>query len=798
MASTGHCYHCALPIPAGTHWHRVLDGEERAFCCPACQSVAEIIHQDGLDDYYRLRETPGNRPSPDADGEHPFDNAIFAQQLLQQDDHGHCRARFAVEGLHCAACAWLIESRLSQLPGLATANVSLNDQSLSVEWDARQLSAGQIARRVEQLGYGLSPWHPEAVLALQQREYRASLLRLGVAGIAMMQTGILAIALYLGDYQDIEPQWRELLRWVSLLFALPVATFSAWPFYRNAFNGLRHGETVMDLPVSLAIGGAFIASCAATVWQHEHVYFDSVVMFTFFLLTGRHLEMVLRHRNRRDSLVDHQALPWQACRLDTDHDHREERIPAMLVRAGDRILVKPGEAVPVDGLIHEGRSALNESVLTGESLPVLRGPGEAVLAGSTNTEQALVIVAAGSQAESRIARMHQQLSQALSSKPAFAILADRLASRFVMVVIAAAAVTYWYSLPLGFETALTRVLAVLVASCPCALSLATPSALAAASHALAKAGYLVTRAHVLETLPAITRIVFDKTGTLTEGRLSISEVICTDRLGREDALSIAAALEQHSNHPVARAFTAVRSVSAHDVIASDIQQHPGMGVSGRIGQALYHLGHGDFLGIDPPDQERHWVGLSDAEGLLAWFALQDRLRDDAASTIAALREKGFAIELLTGDRSGEALRIGQALGIDRITAGSSPQAKQSHILHLQQQGERVLMVGDGVNDAAVLATADVSVAVADATSLARLQADAILTRPALALLLTAHQQALATRRIIRENLAWAAGYNATVIPLAAMGWIPPWLAAIGMSSSSLLVIGNAMRLSRMR
>jgi len=785
------CYHCALPIPAGSHWQQVIDGQSRAFCCPACQTVAGIIHHNGLDNYYRLRDKPGNRPEHSDDDAHPFDNPEFQSQLVNTDAAQHCSARLAVEGLHCAACAWLIESRLQHRDGVLDAHVSLSDQSLWIHWKPGSQSLGRLARDVEQLGYRLSPWHPEALLQMQHRENRSSLQRMGVAGLAMMQTGMMAAALYAGDDGSMEARWRDLFRWVSLLFTLPVATWAAWPFYRNALAGLRERTATMDLPVSLAIAGAFLASVIGTLWHSEHVYFDSVAMFTFLLLAGRHLEMRLRHRNRQHSLIRSSTLPWQAHRVE-DSGHTST-VPAISLSAGDRVQVLPGEAIPLDGIIESGQSSISEAVLTGESLPQSRGPGDHVLAGTINHDQILVLRATTRQQQSRVALMQQHLQQALSSKPATVQMADRLSSVFVIVVIACAALTAFYWWDTGADAAMAATLAVLVASCPCALSLATPTAMSAATYALAQRGVLITRAHVLETLPRIRRALFDKTGTLTHGDLRVHAVHTCDDHNAETCLRIAAALERDSNHPVAHAF-----VHEDAPLASDCQQHPGMGVSGIIDGIRYRLGHAGFLGSQAPDSDHHWTGLADAQHVLAWFALQDNLRDDAADTINRLRAQGISTGLLTGDPSLQGQRIAAALHMDSVQAGASPEDKQQAIRDEQSRGLQVMMVGDGVNDAAVLSTADVSFAMAGATPLARLQSDVLLMKDQLTLVLATLETAHRTRHIIRQNLVWAAAYNTSIIPLAAMGWVPPWLAAIGMTTSSLLVTLNAMRLMRSR
>lgn len=788
------CFHCALPVPPGSHWTFTVDGAEQAFCCPACRAVATSIIDSGLGDYYRLRDEPGNRPDTnDPYTQHPLDNPSFQQELVTREDNGECSARFALGGLHCAACVWLIESRLQKLPGVTEARVHLGEQRLSLRWRPEQQSPGKLAHAVESLGYHLTPWHPERLLELQRQESRQSLQRLGIAGLAMMQTGMLAMAFYVGDFRDMEPQWRDLLRWVSFLFTAPVATWASWPFYRAAWNGIRHRTATMDLPVALAIASAFIASVVNTLIHGQHVYFDSVGMFAFFLLAGRHVEMSLRHRNRQDSLVSGHTLPWKAHRLERpDMGSPMQTVPALSIRPDDWLLVRPGEAVPVDGVIVAGQSSLSEAVLTGESLPVTRGPGDTITAGTLNHEQALVIRASSAQQGSRIAQMQAQLEQALSSKPPMAQLADRLASLFVIGILLAAAITAVAWWPVSPSQAFENTLAVLVASCPCALSLATPTALTAATYALAKQGFLITRPHVLETLPRITLAIFDKTGTLTRGELVVRETRATPPHTAGDCLAIAAALECASDHPVARAFLPW----AGPCKASDIHYHTGAGASGTVDGTRYRIGQAGFLGFMAPDTDGHWIGLADGQQVLAWFALEDALREDAPPLLQSLQATRLRTTLLTGDRSAQGERLGRALQFDEVQTGASPEGKQTYIRARQAAGEIVMMVGDGVNDAAVLGSANVSVAMAGAAPLARLQADCLLTRPSLSLIATARSKALQTRRIIRENLCWAAGYNALAVPLAAMGWVPPWIAAIGMSASSLLVVANAARLAR--
>jgi len=553
----------------------------------------------------------------------------------------------------------------------------------------------------------------------------------------------------------------------------------------------------MDVPVSLAIGVAFAASAWATITNSGEVYFDSVSMFTFFLLFGRYLEMRARHRIGRSGNALNTLIPTSTTRLNRkEGQDQEEVVLTRELKEGDLLLIKPGHTLPADGIILEGQSSLNESALTGEYMPVSKSAGDRVLAGTMNVESPLKIQVEKTGQNARVANIVHLLDRAFSERPKTAEITNKVAHWFVLGVLLSTCgvgLYWWLHSP---EDAFWIVLSVLVVTCPCALSLATPTALTTSTNALREQGILVTRGHVVESLAQATRIVFDKTGTLTEGRLILAETRLLDSaLDDETVLKLAAALERTSEHPIARAFDEYRGF----YMAEEVQSVPGQGLSGIILGDRYRIGTPAFAtdkqqSPELPD-DGQWLLLSKNLKPIAWFSIGDRIRPAAKDAIRALKTQGLKVDLLSGDQSGAVNSVARATGITNIRSGASPEDKLSYIRQLQEQGERIIMVGDGVNDIPVLAGADISIAMGNATDLAKTSADAILMSGQLQRIADGIALTRKTRMIIRQNLVWAAGYNLTALPLAAAGIIPPYLAAIGMSASSLIVVLNALRLS---
>lgn len=802
MSATA-CFHCGLPVPAGSGHSVVIDGAERPMCCPGCEAVAGAIVAGGLDNFYRFRDSRSERPEIESPGSGQwaaYDLEEVQRQFVHDGDEGRKVAGLLVGGITCAACVWLIEKHLAQLDGVHKVSVNASTQRARICFEPEKVQPGRLFAELSRIGYRPAPATAANSEQLLQSERRAALRRLGVAGLGTMQVMMFAIALYFGASSGIDGELQRYLRWISLLVATPVVLYAARPFFTAALRSLRGRSLSMDVPVSLAIGLAYGASFYATVFDTGEVYFESISMFTFFLLLGRTVEMRARHRAGMASGGLAQLLPLTANRLDGDV---VESVPVAALAAGDHILLRPGDTVAADGEVIEGNSGVDESLLSGESALQPKSRGSRVYAGSVNGDSTLTVRVTAAGQSTRLSAIERLVERAQLEKPQQVALADRVAGWFVGLVLIAAlgAFAVWWQL--DPSRAFWVALSVLVVTCPCALSLATPAALAAATLRLQQLGLLVAGGQLLETLPRLSRAVFDKTGTLTRGEPRILQVrSLRDGFGEQRIVDLAAALESRTNHPLARAFRA-QSGNLH---ASDVQVHTGRGLEGVVEGECYRLGRADFAAADlpgegapaVPEEGGQWLLLADSAGPLAWIALGDRLRPSARDAVAELESAGLAVELLSGDQSGEVQRLAAAAGIRHWRAGASPEQKLEHLLQLQRDGERVLMVGDGLNDVPVLSGADASVAMMSAADLARSRADAILLNGDLRVLPRAVTLARRCRTIVRQNLVWALGYNALALPLAVCGLVPPWAAAIGMSVSSLVVVLNALRLSRYR
>lgn len=804
------CFHCGEIALEGNRWCLEIDGQERIMCCPACKAVAKTIIDSGLKDYYRHRTalpeiSPQQKRAANSDVRDElklYDEPAIQQSFVQRfkNEHAEAEAVLVISGISCAACAWLIEHRLSQLEHVLSVNLNLTTHRLMVRWLDNNIRLSQILEEIHQLGYQAHPF--SASQAEQQRiqESKTAFRRLVVAGFATMQVMMLAVPLYVGELRGILVQYEVFIRAASMLFATIVVLYSARPFFSAALRDIRTRHLTMDVPVSIAILLAYFASVWSTVNRGPEIYFDSVCMFTFFLLTGRFFEMRARHRMTRagNNLLD--LMPSVATKSTASGDIV---IPSSDVQVGDLLIIKPGQQIPADGVVESGTSAVDEAALTGEYLPIDKTMGDALIGGTHNVESQLLMRVTATGADAELNTIMRLMDRAQQEKPAIAIFADKVASRFVAAVLIIAsgiAITWWFIDP---SQAFWITLAVLVVTCPCALSLATPTALTAATASLREQGFLISKGHVLEGLSQIDRIVFDKTGTLTRGELSLEESIPASKditLTPQQALKIAATLEQHSNHPIARAFNSVSYFST-----DNIEQVSAKGVKGQItGVAnhtdmTYRIGRADFAfpqqNLSPPiSDDRQWLLLANDQQPLYWFALSDSLRQGAGATIKQLKKWDINISILTGDPSPQVEAVAQALDITDVHKGLSPAEKLNIAAKWQQQGERLMMVGDGINDVPTLARADIAVAIGQASDLTKTNADAVITNNSLTTLLFAIEKGRKSSLIIRQNIYWALLYNILALPLAATGFIPPWAAAIGMSVSSLIVVGNALRL----
>ncbi|UBO75805.1 heavy metal translocating P-type ATPase [Aeromonas rivuli] len=787
------CFHCGEPVPDNSQYAFEIKGILHPMCCPGCQAVAQTIMECGLASYYEHRTAPGAKgeliPAELAALSH-YDLAEVQQEFVT--DSGTLREiQLSVEGLSCAACAWLIERHLNTLDGLSYIVVNSTTHRARIKWDPLQLSLSDILKGFARIGYRAYPFQTHQQEALYAREVKSYLYRMGLAGLGSMQVMMCAVALYMDLFISVEEEFMIYFKWISLLLSTPIMIYSAQPFYLGAWRSLRQGQLSMDVSVSLALIGAFVASIWATVFNTGEVYYDSITMFVFFLLLGRFLELRARRKASESSSNLARLVPIMATLVDEQGDHE---VAAKTLKVGDSVRVLAGATLPADGIIVEGEANVNEAMLTGEQLPLCKRRGDTVYAGTINSDAPLLVRVNQPITQSRIAQIMRLQDEALIDKPAIAELADTLSRHFILVllIIAALVWTYWHlHQP---DQAFWIALAVLVATCPCALSLATPTALTSATAHLTRTGILLRRGHVLDILTRANRVVMDKTGTLTTGEVRLAAIQLLGNQDEAHCLAIARALESQSEHPIARAFRAPGEVL---LATRDIQPVIGHGVAGLIAGQPYRLGSARWLGISPDEEVPGLsVYLADDKGPLARFLLEDSLRPDALALIQAFKAAGLKTTILTGDGSAQADEVARTLGVDELVKGVTPDGKLAYLKACEARGDISIMVGDGINDAPVLAGAHASFAMAGGTDLAKNSADAILLADDLTRLLEARTLALRTRRIIKENFAWSIGYNLLVLPLAASGWLPPYLAAAGMSLSSLIVVTNSMRLNR--
>jgi len=846
--SQTHCYHCGLPVPDNLNLFVTIKDKPQPMCCHGCQAVAQAIVDANLQDFYKYRTNnapTGQEIVPEfLQQTTVYDNPAIQKRFVRYKDGQIREAALILEGITCAACIWLNERHLRTLSGIIDVQINYSTHRARVRWDDSRIHLSEILQAISQIGYTAHPYDPARQQEILDRERKQQLRRIGVSGVLGVQVMMFSIALYAGAWYGMEAEFRYLFYWINLILTLPIILYCAKPFFKSAWRDISHRQVGMDVPVALALTLAFLGSvytvitdqlsvfsgsaisAQLSVINYGHVYFDSIAMFVFFLLTGRYFELRARQRSARaaESLVH--LVPTMATRLcKTANGVQEELVLVADLVVGDTLLIRPGENIPADGIILEGRSSVDESLLTGESRPITKTAGQPLIAGTINIDSPLQMQIDKVGADTVLSHILRLLERAQTEKPALTQLADRVASWFVLgvLLLAFGVAVYWWTINPAAWLAIT--LAVLVVTCPCALSLATPTAITAATSTLTRAGLLTTRGQALESLARATHFVFDKTGTLTKGRLRLLATYPLAHFNQTTCLQYAQALERHSEHPIARAFkspsapplskegtTATANAVSHhqispDMTATAVTNHPGAGMQGNIDSTRYFIGTPAFIAemtgltLEPErlqslqQQGNTLVLLANTQSLISAFVLEDEIRSGARELIQALQQQGKSVSLLSGDHALAVQRVAKAVGIKTISAALTPEDKLQHVKALQAQGEIVAMIGDGVNDAPVLAQAQISIAMGSGTQVARASADMILLTEQLPNLLIGINTARQTLKIIRQNVIWAIGYNALALPAAAVGWVAPWMAAIGMSFSSLLVVANALRLT---
>ena len=910
----GHCFHCGDPVPEPP-FHTDILGQSREMCCMGCQLASQSIVEAGLEQYYldrseinRTASLPTQLTRLEA-----YDHDEIKSQFVYAQD-GMSVAELSVNNLRCAACTWLIESRLDELDGISQCQVNLTNQRMRVIWDEDKLPISRILGVINEIGYEAKPYRQDTHEAMLARHNSQMLLRLGIAALGSMQAMMYAVAIYFGEYSDMLIFQRDFLRWVSLFVSTPVFFYAGVPFFTSAWSAIRARQVNMDVPVSIALVVTFFASLYATITGQGETYFDSVSMFIFFLLAGRYIEhnarlkaatmandlvvvepvlvqkiaedkdaaarilQLIEQNTLNNTALDNDALSdnnaeqvlnpnnnlttngttttaktmlnfmqsmdaniqqltsriaqdWQQANHKPSNIAQTEAVPekrqmvtAHSLQVGDIIMVEAGSEIISDGILLSSTATVSQSLLTGEGDLIIKTQGDYIVGGAQNDSQPFEMLVTALPEDSQIGLIDRLMNRAMSEKPKLAQQADKLARWFVARILVLSALVFigWYIV--DPSQAIWATVAVLVATCPCALSLATPIALTVATNRLASYGFLTTRGHTLQTLAEITHVAFDKTGTLTYGKpnlLNIEIVASNDTTAanneeKDKLLAIAAALEVGSRHPIAHALLTA-AYQLHLPATQALQYYPAGGVEAMIDGVLYRIGHVDFaldrtghaanadndLIIDLATHRASSAVVlscqdsqSSAWQALAGFYFNDKVRDSAPSMLAALKKSGIEPVMLTGDPSPQALVMAEELGMKAAYNGLSPTDKVNHIQALQAKGAVVLMVGDGINDAPVLAAADVSTSIAGAADLAQGSSDSIILNGQIEAITAAKRIADKTKRIIKQNLRWALIYNSSVLIPAALGYVPPWLAAIGMSLSSLLVVLNALRLKR--
>lgn len=916
----GCCFHCAEPVPEPPFTAHIL-GEDRLMCCMGCQLAAESIVEAGLEQYYLDRSEINRTASMPTELERlrAYDHEDIQAQFVYAAD-GKSVAELSVNNLRCAACTWLIETRLYEMPGVDKCQVNLTNQRMRVIWDEDKLPISDILATINQIGYDAKPYRQDTHEAMLERNNKKMMIRLGIAALGAMQAMMFAVGMYFGNYTSFSGmlvEQRDFLRWVSLFVSIPVFFYCAVPFFTSAWSAIKIRQVNMDVPVSIALIVTFFASLYATISGTGETYYDSVSMFVFFLLAGRYIEhnARLKAANMANDLVvveptlvqrlgNESALIQQIDQANitpnqsveqkietaehalllTDAEHQKlaqlgelihaakrskqseqqealqatqkqsvvtgetalnsqpqkyETVTAHTLNIGDVIMIEAGSEVVADGILCSETATVSQSLLTGESLLIVKHRGDRVIGGSQNDSQPFVMIVTELPENSQIALIDRLMNRALSEKPKVAEQADKWARWFVARILVLAVFVFiaWYFV--DPSQALWATVAVLVATCPCALSLATPIALTVSTNRLASYGFLTTRGHTIQTLAEVTHVAFDKTGTLTYGKPNLlyieplqslvesehAEQDSALHMDQEQLLAIAAALEVGSRHPIASALLDA-AYQLHLPAVTELVHHTAGGVEAVVndigGGYKYRLGHVDFAlnqtdstaAEDKPQIQLQKHNASTAVMLtrcrmasegetagevwepMALYYFNDSVREGVAEMIAALQAENIETVILTGDPSEHAQTVAKELGVDKVYFGLSPSDKVDHIKELQQQGHVVMMVGDGINDAPVLAAANISTAIAGAADLAQVSSDSVILNGKVPAVYDAKRVADKAQHIIKQNLRWALTYNSVVLLPAAFGYVPPWLAAIGMSLSSLVVVLNALRLKR--
>ena len=841
MTPASACWHCGEPLPANPP-HAQVAGAAHAVCCNGCRAAAQWIGELGLADYYRLRSEKAQRPPEAADTVRLTEACArpeLARHVTRKLDHGRCEAIVLVDGLRCAACSWLVERAAGSLTGVASVAVNASARRARIVWDGARVTLPQIVEALGRVGYRALPLDAAALDDARRGEARIAMKRLAVAGFGAMQAMMYASALYFGAIDAQDAATRDLFRWLGLMVATPVVFYAAGPFFAGARRSLAARRLGMDVPVAIAIALIYAGSVVEVIAGGSEVYFESVSMFVLFLLAGRYLEMRARHRagDLCDALA--RLAPVFADRCESDGSRT--RVAAIELAPGDRVQVAEGGGVPADGVLESDRCRVDEALLSGESAAVLKRRGDTLCAGSIVVEGVATIRVERVGADTLLSGIVTLVARASTERPRLAQAGERAAAGFVARVLALAAATALGWAIVDPQRAFAATVAVLVVSCPCAFALAVPAALTRALGVLARRGVLVVRADAIEQLALATHVIFDKTGTLTDPQLALDRILTFGRDDRATALALAVAMARESRHPAAQAIARAAGASPSALPAAQaLHSEAGSGIEAIVGARRLRLGRADYalalcngqasrghayaaaapagvmpmevdgetvvpademkvdadavMPVDETQIDDAAIVLADDAGVIAAFHLSERLRSGARAAVDALRGAGLEVSIVSGDAPSKVAAIAAQLGVAQSRARARPADKLAYLAALRERGARVIAIGDGINDAPVLAGADVAVAVASGAELTQAASDIVLATDNLSALADARKLARETLAVLRQNQRWALAYNLAAVPLAALGFVAPWLAALGMSVSSLVVVLNALRI----
>ncbi|CAM2939875.1 heavy metal translocating P-type ATPase [Pseudoalteromonas distincta] len=787
------CFHCLESVPNGFSASVIIDDKAQPMCCIGCQAVAQNIVDQGMTDYYKYRTVRAGKVEQLVPEQLAFiksyDNEDIQDEFIATNDN-ISEVLLSVEGITCAACAWLIEKQLLNLNTVKRVDVNTSTNRAMIQWDKTSTPLSEVITSLAKIGYKAYPFQADTEAQQKQQTAKAYIRRLGVAGLMTMQVMMFAFAMYFGMFSGMDSNFEQYFRWISLVLASPVVLYSALPFLTNAINGLKAKQLNMDLPVSLAIFGAFGASCYATFMEVGEVYFESVCMFTFLLLLGKYLEFRARLKASEFTANLQKLLPLTARTINESGD--ELIIAAKKLKLNDVVLIKAGETIPADGELVKGKTTVDESMMTGEHQPVTKFIGHNVYAGCVNHDGVIEIKINKIGQNTLLNQIIRLQHNALTKRPKLVEITDKVAQWFIACLLIFASLTAigWYQI--DPEHAFWITISVLVATCPCALSLAIPTALTCAVATLTRKGVLIKQAHVLETLSQITLFAFDKTGTLTQGKFSLNEVDIIDKqYTKTQILDIAARLERYSEHPIASAFDEI-TLAHHNL--DNVEVHPGLGISAQDATHHYAIGKSGWFDSKKSNAQ---ASLYINKQVVARFYFVDKVKNDAKKLIESLQSQNLTCHMLTGDASDAGQKVAKQLKLESVQSGCSPQDKQTAVEQWSSKKEVVAMVGDGVNDSPVFASAHLSIAMETGADISKNSADVVLLNSDLASIDHLLNVAKQTRRIIKQNLALSLLYNASILPLAALGLVAPWMAVIGMSASSIIVISNSLRLLKL-